>query len=167
MIRRFIFLFFVLISTAHAQSMAVYFTPSLDCENNIISYIDSAKEKIDVAVYAINNDAIVDALIRAYKRGVSVRILTDKTQAGQKSSKVKILEDAGIPLKRHVRYRLQHDKFAIFDGKKAVTGSYNWTTSASRKNAENCLFFKRHNKTVSEYQKRFDFLWELNQKEKG
>ena len=155
-----ILIFFL--SSAYAQSTAVYFTPSLACEKQIISYIDSSKEKIDAAIYAINNDAIVDALIRAHKRGIKIRILTDRTQAGQKSSKVSTLEEAGIPLKRHSKFRIQHDKFAIFDGKKAVTGSYNWTNSASRKNAENCLFFKRLNKTVKEYDKRFDKLWQLN-----
>ena len=156
---------FVWTFTANAQSVRVFFTPSLDCENQIISYIDNAKETIDAAVYAINNDAIVDSLIRAYERGVKVRILTDRVQAGQKSSKVSVLEQKGIPLRRHKRYRIQHDKFAVFDGKKAVTGSYNWTNSASRKNAENCVFFARKNKTVGEYQERFDVLWRLNAKQ--
>ena len=136
----------------------------MDCENQIISYINDAKETIDVAVYAINNDAIVDSLIRAYERGVKIRILTDRVQAGQKSSKVPVLEEIGIPLRRHRRYRIQHDKFAVFDGKRAVTGSYNWTNSATRKNAENCVFFVRRNKTVGEYQSRFNALWRLNAK---
>ena len=34
----------------------------------------------------------------------------------------------------------QHDKFAIFDGRLLVTGSYNWTSSAEAWNYENALF---------------------------
>ena len=137
-----------------------YFTPSLDCENQIINLINNSENSIDVAVYAINNNAIVSALKKAHKKGVKIRILTDRVQATQKNSKVKELEDAKIPLIRHRKYKVQHDKFAIFDGKKAVTGSYNWTNSASRKNAENCFFFS--NKSVEKYVDRFETLWDLN-----
>lgn len=166
MVRRIFILMLLISSVANAQATRVYFTPSLDCENHIIDYIDSAKQSIDAAVYAINNDAIVEALIRAHMRGVDVRILTDRTQAGQKSSLVPVLEAFGISLRRHKRYRIQHDKFAIFDGKKAVTGSYNWTNTASRKNAENCLFLPRKNKTVNQYLERFEILWKLNENRK-
>ncbi len=138
----------------------VYFTPSLECENHIVSSIQESQKTIDVAVYAINNDAIVDALKRAYLRGIKIRILTDRLQAGQKSSKVSELEKAGIPLLRHKKFKVQHDKFAIFDGKTGVTGSYNWTNSASRKNAENCFFFSDEH--VAEYSQRFEILWNLN-----
>ena len=138
-----------------------YFTPSLDCENKIIYLIRKSQNTIDAAVYAINNDAIVAELKEAYKRGVKVRVLTDRVQAGQKSSKVCELEDFGIPVIRHKKYRIQHDKFAIFDSKKVVTGSYNWTNSASRRNAENCFFFTGGN--IEKYAQRFEFLWKLNQ----
>lgn len=140
----------------------VYFTPSCDCENRIVSLIQEAQKQIDVAVYAINNDAIVEALKSAHNRGVQIRILTDRTQAGQKNSKVKELEQTGIPLIRHKKYRVQHDKFAIFDKQRAVTGSYNWTNSASRKNAENCFFFSDRN--VKKYDKRFENLWQMNER---
>ena len=147
--------------TAFAKSEA-YFTPSLDCENKIIYLIRKSQNSIDAAVYAINNDAIVEELKKAHRRGVKVRILTDRIQAGQKSSKVCELEDFGIPVIRHKKYRIQHDKFAIFDSKKAVTGSYNWTNSASKKNAENCFFFTGEN--TEKYAQRFETLWNLNQK---
>ena len=153
-----IFLFFFS-NFVFAKSEA-YFTPSLDCENKIIQLIKKSTETIDVAVYAINNDAIVDALKKAHERGVKIRVLTDRVQAGQKTSKVSELEKFGIPVIRHKKYRLQHDKFAIFDSKKVVTGSYNWTNSASRHNAENCFFFTNTN--TEKYVKHFENLWNLN-----
>ncbi len=159
---QFILFLFIAVIPAKAEEISVFFTPSSACEDNIIAHIDDSQQKIDVAVYAINNDAIVESLIKAHQRGIAIRILTDRTQAGQKSSKVKVLEKAGIPLKRHRRHKIQHDKFAVFDEKKAVTGSFNWTNSASRKNAENCLFFLNSNATVDEYQERFNFLWQVN-----
>lgn len=157
--------FMIFFSCSVFAKSEAYFTPSLDCENKIIYLIRKSRNTIDAAVYAINNDAIVEELKKAYNRGVRIRILTDRVQAGQKTSKVFELEEYGIPVIRHRKYRIQHDKFAIFDSKKVVTGSYNWTNSASRKNAENCFFFTGEN--TGKYAERFETLWKLNQKSKS
>lgn len=155
-------LFFLLFlsSTLYATETQVYFTPSPDCENHIIKRIEETQNTIDAAVYSITNNAITKALIDAHNRGVKIRILTDRTQAGNKSSTVKELESTGIDLMRHRKYKIQHDKFAVFDGQKGVTGSYNWTNAATYKNAENCLFFE--DSSVQKYEKRFEDLWQLN-----
>ena len=54
-----------------------------------------------------------------------------------------------------------HNKFAIFDGKHVESGSYNWTDSATKSNAENCMFFEQEDKVFT---KQFNYLWELYQK---
>ena len=46
------------------SKIEIYFTPSLDCENNIIKRINNA-QKIDIAVYSINNVNIFNALLKA------------------------------------------------------------------------------------------------------
>lgn len=46
----------------------VAFSPSKECENIIIKLIEHA-DKIDIAVFDINNDNIVDALKKAEKQG--------------------------------------------------------------------------------------------------
>lgn len=145
----------------------VYFSPSLKCENNIVKLIDNAQERIDAAVYAINNKDIVNAIKKAHKRGVKIRILTDRLQAANKSSKVKELYGFGVNIRVHSKHKIEHNKFAIFDGKKAVSGSYNWTQPASTKNSENCIFFIKNKEIVKDYQTRFDYLWKINTKQKS
>ena len=140
----------------------VYFSPSKDCENGLIKLIQSATKTIDASVYSINNTNIVNALKQAHKRGVKIRILTDRTQASGKSSKVKELRAAGIDIKVHSKHKIEHNKFGIYDGKKASTGSYNWTNPASDKNSENCVFFTDNPAVVSKYQVRFEYLWKVN-----
>ena len=142
----------------------VYFTPSPKCENGLIHMINEAQESIDVAVYSINNKKLVAALKKANERGVKIRILTDRLQASNKSSKVRELHDYGFNIRVHSKNKIEHNKFAIFDGKKASTGSYNWTNPATEKNSENCVFFTDNEKIVAEYQKRFDYLWKVNTK---
>ena len=120
-----------------ADDVQIYFSPSTHCENNIVSFINRSKKRIDAAVYALNNDRIVNALKKAHKRGVKIRILTDRLQASNRSSKVRELHDYGINIRVHSKHKIEHNKFAIFDGKHVESGSYNWTDSATKSNAEN------------------------------
>lgn len=137
--------------------VGAYFTPSADCENRIVAYIDEAK-KIDAAVYSIGNDRIVDAMLRAHRRGADVRVVTDRLQSKGKSSLVKKLQDGGIALRLNKKHKIEHNKFAVFDDALVVTGSYDWTNAATYKNSENCLFFKPADQ---KYAARFEYLWRL------
>lgn len=140
----------------------VFFSPGLDCENTIIQKINNSTQTIDVAVYSITNRNIVDALKNAHSRGIKIRILTDRTQARGKKSLVQEMSDYGINVIIHKKYRIEHNKFAIFDGKYLSTGSYNWTTNASENNSENCIFLDPDDSAINDYQRRFDYLWNIN-----
>jgi phosphatidylserine/phosphatidylglycerophosphate/cardiolipin synthase-like enzyme len=148
-----------------ARTTEIYFTPSLDCEREIIERIENAKE-IRVAVYSINNDNIVAALERAKASGTKIRILTDKTQAAGRSSKVPYLRQQGFDIKVHTKYKLEHNKFAVYDDNAVSTGSFNWTNPATSKNSENCVFLNTK-KSAATVIARFEELWELNDEEKS
>lgn len=139
------------------NEIKIFFTPSLDCENNIIKRINKSN-KIDIAVYSITNPNITNAIIAAHKNGATIRIITDKTQAKGKNSLVADLERAGIPVLTNRKHKIEHNKFAVFDDSYVVSGSYNWTKNASIYNSENCLFFNQPNK---EYSHRFKQLWNM------
>lgn len=156
------FLFFL-----HVEAFAkteVLFTPSLQCENKIEQLIDKSKYSVDIVVYSINNTKLVEAIERAYQRGIKVRILTDRLQAAGKSSLVTHLYQQGINIRVHSVHKIEHNKFAIYDGNKVSTGSYNWTNPATHKNSENCLFIINNKQTIQDYQNRFNYLWQINKK---
>ena len=134
------------------------------CEKSIVSLINDAQDTISVAVYSINNNQIVKALKKAHDRGVKIKILTDRLQASGKSSKVRELYDYGINIRVHSKNKIEHNKFAVFDGKTATTGSYNWTNPASVKNSENCLFLTDNKDIIEKYNNRFKYLWQINTK---
>jgi len=138
----------------------VYFTPGFDCENNIISRLNNAKNNIDIAVYSITNRNIVDAILAAHKRGVKVRVMTDNMQEKGTQSLVKELVAAGIPVRTNINsnHKIEHNKFAIFDGKDMESGSYNWTNNATKSNSENCMFFCQ---TGKDFSNRYEYLWKL------
>ena len=150
----------VQLPTQHAtmpQNMAVYFTPGTECEDRIIAEI-SQSTTIDIAVYSITNTKIANAIIAAHRRGARVRIVTDRTMTGHKSSMIYELSAAGIPVRTNRRHKIEHNKFAVFDNRRMVTGSYNWTSTATKYNSENCIFLPH---PAQEYSKRFEVLWSL------
>ena len=133
----------------------VYFAPGPECEEHIIAEINKAN-KIDIAVYSITSVPVAKSIISAHIRGAKIRIATDRTMAGNKYSQVDELAAAGIPVRKNKGHRQQHNKFAVFDGKRIVTGSYNWTKNAKQQNAENCIFLDAFG---SQYSAEFDKLW--------
>ena len=169
MIKKFYLLIFLLILQIYPcyADISVFFTPSKKCETSIIQCINNAKKSIDIAIYAINNKNIVDAIKEAHNRGIKVRILTDKLQAANKKSRAYDLYKYGIKIRINSKYKIEHNKFAIFDSDNVVTGSYNWTESASNKNSENCLFVNHNKKIIKEYRNRFNYLWQINTKKKS
>ncbi len=133
----------------------VYFTPSPDCENNIIAEINQA-DKIDIAVYSITNKNIVNAILDAENRGAEIRVITDRVQASGKHSLAGKIKDAGISVLTNARHKIEHNKFAVFDNNLVVTGSYNWTMNATEHNSENCVFLHG---VADKYSARFEYLW--------
>ena len=147
-------------------AVEVFFSPGHDCEDHTVAAIDGSLSEIEVDVYSINNARIVQALVAAHQRGVKIRILTDRTQAAGKSSKVLELIAAGIDVRVHSKNKIEHNKYGVFDRKLAINGSYNWTQPASDSNSENCALMPESN-AVAAYSGRFEYLWSLNTEERS
>ena len=60
-------LVFIFCTNARAKT-EVMFTPSLQCENKIEDWIDKSKKTVDIAVYSLNNDKLIEAIERAYNQ---------------------------------------------------------------------------------------------------
>ena len=137
-----------------------YFSPNRGSADVLIGFIDRCEYTIDSAVYCITHDDITDALIRASKRGVAIRIITDKTQSLGKWSDDEKLVEASIPLiRRGKSWRgSMHHKFIIGDKKAVGTGSFNWTKNADKHNHENFVIV-RLSYVVKQYSNEFEQLW--------
>lgn len=60
-----------------------------------------------------------------------------------------------------------HSKYAIFDGKVLMTGSFNWSYSAEYGHIENLILIKgeRHKKLIESFLKDFNFLYGQNRED--
>lgn len=134
------------------------FSPIRDCSVVVKMQLASADYTLDLALYSLTKDDIAQAIIDAHKRGVRVRVIMDRTQAGLKVADDEKLEAAGITVKRlrGMKSGLMHHKFAIVDGKTILTGSYNWTKGGTYKNSENMIILDT---LVTEFQIEFNKLW--------
>ena len=145
------------IATAQPQ---VLFSPHGGIRDRIIKACNLSKTSIDVAIFDITSGDLADALVRAKDRGIALRVIADPKRGAGKHSETPFL------LKKGVNIRLlpgkgrgiMHNKFAIFDGRILLTGSYNWTESAEEYNWENVIILE-DTTVVRAYREQFEKMW--------
>lgn len=120
-------------------TMKACFSPGGGCTETIVSAIHSANVSIEVMAYALTSSPIAKALVSAHERGVTVRILVDRSQLKAKKSQLSFLLQRGIPVYIDPAVGIAHNKVMIFDNESLLTGSFNFSQAAETKNAENLL----------------------------
>ena len=124
---------------AQAPLCAVFFSPNGGCTEEVVHAIGAAKDRILVQAYSFTSEPIAQALIAAHRRGVRVEVLLDRSQATDRRSSAARLAGAGVPLEIDRAHAIAHNKVIVIDGETVLTGSFNFTESAERRNAENLL----------------------------
>lgn len=137
-------LLFLLI-TLYADSIQVYYNSPINkkLESNsstpiskaLLVEINKAKHSIDFAIYGLRNQTeILNALIKAKKRGVRIRGIVDKdTKNNNYYSSTNLLYnyfDIHDDYKKSASY-IMHNKFFIFDKQRIFTGSTNISDSGT------------------------------------
>jgi len=146
-------------SPAFAET-EVLFSSDQSIQGTLLNEMESAYSTIDLAIREITSKPLAQALLKAKERGIKIRIITDSKQAKRRSSKITYLIQEGIPVKilRGKDHGVMNYRFAIFDGKKVMTGSFDWSETSERRNYENLLILWESD-TVISYQKEFERLW--------
>jgi phosphatidylserine/phosphatidylglycerophosphate/cardiolipin synthase-like enzyme len=144
--------------TASACPCAVYFTPGDGPEQALLRLIDSAQGSIHLALYYFTDRDLAQALVRAFERGIEVKVLLDEEQKTAKYSKSRYLAEKGIEVRYYGGAGLFHHKFALFDYEIVATGSYNWTASAGEQNEENLIVIEDP-RIARIYEEEWQRLW--------
>jgi phosphatidylserine/phosphatidylglycerophosphate/cardiolipin synthase-like enzyme len=122
--------------------------------------IDNVQNTLDIAAYELNNVTITEAILRAYERGIRVRIVADDEDGLEDDDTTLVeLEAAGIPIVVDDRSALMHNKFMIMDGLTVWTGSMNYTMNGAYRNNNNMLVL-RSRRAAEVYQAEFDEMFE-------
>ena len=135
------------------------FFPNPDSETRLIHYLDLAKATMLVCVFTITNNNLRDALIRAHRRNVKVKIISDDECMKQQGSDIQYLRDSGIPTETDTNPEAHmHNKFVVIDSEVLITGSFNWTVAAVNSNQENLVVLQDAD-ICHEYIEYFEGLW--------
>jgi phosphatidylserine/phosphatidylglycerophosphate/cardiolipin synthase-like enzyme len=132
---------------AATGTVQVAFTPGDPVDEILVGVIGQARQQVLVKAFSFTHKRIARALVDAHRRGVRVEVLADERQDRQLDGSVLTdLARNGIPVWLDAKRASAHNKVMIIDaGTPAavlVTGSYNFTYSAQRRNAENVLVMR-------------------------
>ncbi|MDG1580102.1 phospholipase D-like domain-containing protein [Pseudomonas sp. GOM6] len=138
---------------------SAHFSPGEECLRKIRELCRQARQTVDICVYTISDDRLSEEIIACHRRGVAVRVISDNDKQFDEGSDIQHLIAQGVPLRIDDSPFHMHHKFALFDGRLLLNGSFNWTRSASTSNEENLLVID-HPQLLSAYSQQFDSLWE-------
>jgi phosphatidylserine/phosphatidylglycerophosphate/cardiolipin synthase-like enzyme len=134
-----------------------------ECERRLVEAIDAAEREIRVAIYSFTRRNISGALARAADRGVSVVVRYDADSSDDRSEMPDVI---AFLRRRHVRCEAvqmdgprakMHHKFTVVDRRIVLTGSYNYTTSATEANRENLVRIESY-RVAGDYLAEFERL---------
>ncbi|MEB3198692.1 MAG: phospholipase D-like domain-containing protein [Candidatus Sericytochromatia bacterium] len=130
----------------------------------LLRLINGARDHIDGAFYDIEDLGVVDALLRARKRGVTIRLVTDsdnmveKAHPDQARQAISRLKGAGIPVIDDRRSGIMHHKFMVVDSRVVWTGSTNLTPTSLYRHNNNALTI-RQARLASAFEREFERLF--------
>ena len=108
-----------------------------DCAMVAVAEIAKAQKTVDIQAYNYTEPHIAQALIDAKSRGVTVRLIVDKTAVHERNGETLPMSQAGIPVWVDHIPRIAHNKVIAIDGAVTIGGSFNYSTNADLHNAEN------------------------------
>ncbi len=115
-------------------SVMPLFSPGAD--GTILREIGSARESVGVELYEFSFADAKAALVAAVARGVPVRLILEP-RVDSNWDTADFLAKRGVQVRwATTNYSNTHSKFAVFDSKKVLVGSINWSRHAMELNRE-------------------------------
>lgn len=156
---------------AHSPYEKSFFSFQNSIKEELLSLIAHEKKTILLTMYTFTDEDIAQELIDAHKKGVEIEVIFDGEQTCALFDMYKIairLKNNGIGIWLFPNSRLlsnhigiMHNKFILFgnqnNGPLLWTGSFNFTKSANKRNAENVILLNSPT-LIHAYQNQFEKL---------
>lgn len=129
-------------------------------QHELIEQINGAKESLKIAVTWFTNHDIFNALLGKLKEGsitIDLIVLNDRINNKREGLKFQdLIGDKGRFYYCSVD-NLVHHKFCLIDDARVITGSYNWTYYAEKRNWENIVILD-NKEIVTGFKEEFDLI---------
>lgn len=125
--------------------LEVAFSPNEGSERLVVKVIDSAQSELRILAYSFTSAPVVDALLRAKRRRVDIKVVADYKEnivddhSGKARAALNALATAGIDVRTIAAYPIHHDKLLVSDRQTVEVGSFNYSAAAATRNSENVL----------------------------
>jgi phosphatidylserine/phosphatidylglycerophosphate/cardiolipin synthase-like enzyme len=117
----------------------VYFAPEDNVEKIIHDRIKKARESIRFMYFSFTSDNIGELMIEKFKAGIKVQGVFEKKGSGSEHSEYIKMKIEGLPVRLDKNRHVMHHKIIIIDDVRVITGSYNLSNNANKRNDENII----------------------------
>ncbi len=122
-------------------------------DTRLVRLMDTATRTLDVASYDFDLANVADAMARAVRRGVRVRMVTDtdtveNTREPAVQPALQTVRQAGITIVEDRRGAIMHHKFTVVDDEFVSMGSWNYTDGDTYRLNNNVAIF--HSRELAE-----------------
>jgi phosphatidylserine/phosphatidylglycerophosphate/cardiolipin synthase-like enzyme len=130
----------------YAIDRSLSFVPAENFATRSKPLYDAEAAKIDVLMYKITEMSHADGLIRAVKRGIPVRLITEPSRYRNTANvwqayNIDRLYAAGVKIRDRAHLGFMHQKTTLLYGQKmAIYGSSNWTKESNATQYEHNYF---------------------------
>jgi phosphatidylserine/phosphatidylglycerophosphate/cardiolipin synthase-like enzyme len=120
--------------------MEVYFSPDDGTAARMVQLIQAAEESVYFLAYSFTADDIAQAMVDRARAGVTVAgVFEERQYESNRGTEFDRLRIAGLDVHLDGNPRNMHHKLILIDGEILITGSYNFSASAEKRNDENTL----------------------------
>ena len=144
------------ITLADGMQVFTYFSPGSDTISPLLTAINSAEKSIHFMAFAFTHDTLGDAMRDRFKSGIDVRGVFEKRQTDNPYSEYKTMKAAGLPVVLDKNRGTMHHKVIVIDEETVITGSYNFSKNAEKRNDENLLIIKGNREIAAAYLAEFE-----------
>jgi phosphatidylserine/phosphatidylglycerophosphate/cardiolipin synthase-like enzyme len=146
------------------------FRPYEPVAEHVAAAIDAAQKTVRISIYQFEQQSVLDALLRAKKRGVKVEVVLDRShvyvtgtshEGGPRKPRPMIVElvksGFDLLLLKGQGSGIMHNKFVIVDDTLLEGGSYNYTDQSENDHFEN-VYFTLEKERVALYLRYYKYM---------
>jgi len=147
---------------ASAAGSVAQTTPGEEIRAQLTQSLAAATRSVRAEVFVLTDADVIAALAAARRRGVSVRVLLDPEQDVNRPS-FTLLGESGVDVRWYPvpPGAKLHAKAALFDGRRLLVGSANWSLSGLSVNHELDLLFEDA-AAAGTFASRFETDWSIS-----
>jgi len=138
----------------------IYFASEDDVVTQIIEEVNNAESAVRFMSFSFTLDDLGAAVLQRAEDGITVQGLFENTGARNRGGNMVEMFCAGVDVRVDGNPRFLHHKVFIIDEDTVVTGSFNFSASAVRRNDENVVIIKDPD-LAALYLQEFRKLWDL------